>query len=328
MSHKIPCEMIQDLMPLYVEHLTTDVTNSKIQEHLTGCSECTEKYQRMNDAVAKEYVKEMEAKQEIDYLKKVRKINRSKMVIAVGATLSILLAILFVKCYLIGFPVEAYQVEFIQTQENFATITGKLANEKYAYKGSKIAHEEDGDRLVVYACLASFWEKQQSFEISYMYNEFDEELKVKEAKLLEDGTVISQQASKLYELRNPYIGDMSANGRLAMYLGIGSNLGNFLNSLQTVEEPYGWTMEFQAPIAKTNEAYFNERMTEYAYCLLALVENAGEVSWDYTVEGDTENERKTYTVTVEDATVYMGEDIKSYAQSERNVQELIDRLGF
>lgn len=326
MSHKVPCELIQDLMPLYVEHLTTDATNRIMQEHLSGCSECTEKYQRMNHEVAKEYTKEMEARQEIDYLKKVRKINRSKMLVAVIATLSILLVVFFVKCYLIGFPVEAYQIDSIQAEENYATITGRVTNENYAYKGSKIAHEADGDRLVVYACLKSFWAKQQSFEFGFRYEELSQELNVKETKLLEDGTVISQAASKLYEIRNPYIGDMSANGRIAMYLGIASNLGNFQNSLQTVEEPYGWTMEFVDAIAKTNEVSFNKRMTEYAYYLLALIENAGEISWNYTVEGE-ENERKTYTVTVDDATNYMGEEIKSYAQSERKVQELVNRLG-
>ena len=328
MSHKIPCEMIQDLMPLYVEHLTSDVTNSKVQEHLTECSECTEKYQRMNVSVAQDYMKQFEAKKEIDYLKKVRRSNRSKIVMSIAATIALLLAVCFVKFYFIGFPVEAYQVDFIQAGENYATISGKLTKDNYAYKGSKIAHDTDGDRLVIYACIKSIWSKQQTFEASYMYEEFNEAIKVGDQKLYSDGTIISSFASKLFTHKNPYIGDMSANGRLAMYLGIASTLGEFQNSLQTTEEPYGWTIEFVDPVEGVNEAYLNQKMTEYSYVLLALIENAGEISWNYTLQGDTENTRKMCTVTVGDATESMGENIKAFAQSERKVQELLIRLGY
>lgn len=328
MSHKIPCEMIQDLMPLYVEHLTSNVTNNKVQEHLNECSECKEKYQRMNVSVAQDDMKQLEAKKEIDYLKKVRRSNRSKIVISIAATIALLLAVCFVKFYFIGFPVEAYQVDFIQVGENNATISGKITKDNYAYKGSKIVHETEGDRLIIYACLKSIWSKEQTFEENYLYEEFNEELKVGDQKLYTDGTIISSLASKLFTHKNPYIGDMSANGRLAMYLGIASTFGNFQNSLQTTKEPYGWTMEFVNPIDATDEEYLNKKMTEYSYILLALIENAGEISWNYTLQGDTENARKTCTVTLGDATEAMGENMKEFAQSDRKVQKLLTRLGY
>lgn len=328
MSHKIPCEMIQDLMPLYVEHLTSDVTNYQVQEHLNECGECKENYQRMNISVAQDDMKQLETKKEIDYLKKVRRSNRSKIVISIVLTLALVLAVCFVKFYFIGFPVEAYQVDFIQVGENNATITGKITKDNYAYKGSIIAHDVEGDHIIIYACLKSIWSKEQTFDISYAYDAFHETLQVGDQKLYADGTIISSLASKLFAHKNPYIGDMPANGKLAMYLGIASTLGNFQNSLQTTKEPYGWTMEFVNPIDAVAEEYLNNRMTEYSYVLLALIENAGEISWNYSLQGDTENTRKTCTVTLGDATEAMGENVKEFAQSERKVQELLTRLGF
>ena len=34
MNNKIPCEMIRDLLPLYADGLTGDVTNEAVREHL------------------------------------------------------------------------------------------------------------------------------------------------------------------------------------------------------------------------------------------------------------------------------------------------------
>ena len=38
MNHKIPCDMIQDLLPLYIDGLTSETTTLEIKEHLETCS--------------------------------------------------------------------------------------------------------------------------------------------------------------------------------------------------------------------------------------------------------------------------------------------------
>lgn len=40
MSRQIDCEIIQDVMPLYLDGLSGDVTNEIIEEHLKGCEKC------------------------------------------------------------------------------------------------------------------------------------------------------------------------------------------------------------------------------------------------------------------------------------------------
>ena len=37
---KLPCEMIQDLLPLYHDGVCSEVSKTVVQEHLKGCESC------------------------------------------------------------------------------------------------------------------------------------------------------------------------------------------------------------------------------------------------------------------------------------------------
>ena len=47
MKDKIPCDIIQDLLPLYADGLTRENTGKEIEEHLKECALCRESYDRM-----------------------------------------------------------------------------------------------------------------------------------------------------------------------------------------------------------------------------------------------------------------------------------------
>jgi len=40
MAHRLHCKIVQDLLPNYIEGLTSDVTNTSIEEHLSSCDAC------------------------------------------------------------------------------------------------------------------------------------------------------------------------------------------------------------------------------------------------------------------------------------------------
>lgn len=42
------CIMIEELLPLYIENITTEQAGSLIKEHLKTCQSCNETYQKMN----------------------------------------------------------------------------------------------------------------------------------------------------------------------------------------------------------------------------------------------------------------------------------------
>ena len=47
MKNKLPCEIIRDLLPSYVDGLTSEVTNEAICEHIQSCDACKETLHRM-----------------------------------------------------------------------------------------------------------------------------------------------------------------------------------------------------------------------------------------------------------------------------------------
>ena len=86
MTEKTSCEMIRDLLPLYVEHLTSPETEKEIKAHLAECAACREIYEEMTapEPSRKEPIPE------VDGLKKVKK--RRRLVIAAAALAVLLIA--------------------------------------------------------------------------------------------------------------------------------------------------------------------------------------------------------------------------------------------
>lgn len=67
MTNKEKCTIVQDLLPNYVEKLTSDSTNIFIEEHLKECKECTDILNNMKKNFEKE---NNNIEKEIDYAKK------------------------------------------------------------------------------------------------------------------------------------------------------------------------------------------------------------------------------------------------------------------
>lgn len=89
MNHEIQCSAVCDLLPLYVDGLTSEKTNSLIKEHLEKCAECQKEYQFIKTnlkTTAAEVDTSME--KEVDYLKKIKKYQNINYIL--GAVLSFL----------------------------------------------------------------------------------------------------------------------------------------------------------------------------------------------------------------------------------------------
>ena len=81
---ELSCAIVEDLLPTYVERLTSEETNMAVEAHLASCPACAAKRTAMG-------AKETEAAgqnaeetaREVDYLKKVRRRNRRRVWLAV-----------------------------------------------------------------------------------------------------------------------------------------------------------------------------------------------------------------------------------------------------
>lgn len=79
------------------------------------------------------------------------------------------------------------------------------------------------------------------------------------------------EAGELYDIRNPYIGQAFANSLIADALELSQRFGVFSNELQTVNEPYSWTIILQEEISPDHQKETEEEMRRCGYLMLASV---------------------------------------------------------
>ena len=138
-----------------------------------------------------------------------------------------------------------------------------------------------------------------------------------------DGSEISPTAATIFDTRHDYMGDMPANGRTLMALGVPNYLGVLQHELQTDTAPYGWTIHLQQDIASARLGLMESDMRSFAYVLLGMVGNLDQVTYRYTVDG----KEHTLTVTAEDASAFLGQDVKGCSSNVRLLDKLLDKTG-
>lgn len=325
MSHRIPCEVIQDLLPMYADGLASEATSREVQEHLEECGACREMYERMKKKVEPGASGADGARGEIDYLKKVRSRNLRNVILGAAAVFLLMAAGVCVKLFVIGRPADSYIVTYTDINDGQLRVGGVLYDSGSVYRRYRLADRKDGvQELVIYTCLPSPGNHEGSFNLELSLPPQGTRLDINGITVKSDGTVISRKANDLYEAKNPYIGDASADGKLSETLGIFKELGNFTNELQTSHEPYGWTLKFEESVS--NSAAFEERMKAFACVLTALTDNLGQVNWTYTAELEQGPVERTGAITAQECSEYLGAPVKSFGDSPEQVQKLLDIL--
>lgn len=90
---KLECEVIQDLLPSYVDKISSNATNKIVEEHIEKCTKCKN---NLNNMVKEVDVKLTKNKEErINYLKGYKKRRQLLIVVSILITIAIL-AITFV----------------------------------------------------------------------------------------------------------------------------------------------------------------------------------------------------------------------------------------
>lgn len=67
----LPCEVVSDILPLYIENLTSPVTTVLVENHLKSCENCNKKYLSMMNPITEKDLK-VQDKKEIDFLKRTK----------------------------------------------------------------------------------------------------------------------------------------------------------------------------------------------------------------------------------------------------------------
>lgn len=89
MNNEIPCNIVSDLLPLYVDNLTSESTNLFIKQHLEECSNCQKEYLVLKGEWNPPANKSNNIKtREINYLKKISLYQKINLIL--GAIISFL----------------------------------------------------------------------------------------------------------------------------------------------------------------------------------------------------------------------------------------------
>lgn len=348
-TNKIPCAVIKDLLPSYAEDLTSPETCELVREHLQECPDCQSVYEAMHEEIPTEAEKTSGAaadSPEIDYLKKVRNTGRKKIIAAVLAVLLLAGGAVFAKVYLYGSPIDYFHMTVSSQCAEASTETGESEDfiifscwiegtRGQAFTHYKIRETDEGKEVVLYAAPASIFHKDLTMQI-WIPEDSAESITIKGDTYGENGCV-TKRAKELYAARNPYIGDISADQKIANLLGVGEKLGSYTNKLDTEEKegweyPYSWELIFDEPWKDGEAERRSEKMKNYAYALIALIDNCGEISWTYTTEDE-----KTHTesVTLADWKAEYPNDntnpgfrleLKDYSRYDYYVQWLLTKL--
>lgn len=248
------------------------------------------------------------------------------VVIVVGAGI-------WCKAYVIGQKVE--QAEFVQAdvvmKDHKVSVQGLLLDQT---KGvADVAFQEQDGIVTVFLRET----RKSSFHTNEFQAEYESSGEVKrvvlENRILwDDGILIDGTVSDLYQSRNPYVGDISADGRSVQaaraVLGINDEaLLCYGTQLQTSEEPYGCTFLNVQISSSDNEERLQQEMKQLGCLLIAVTDNLGYVSFEYCVDG-TENSdgSTTLTVTEADADALAGQSVKEMSQTPAGLQKLVELI--
>ncbi len=150
----LPCEIVRDLLPLYLEDLTGAETREMVDLHLQNCQECSEYLSFLRKGEPS--FMEQEETEQIDYLKKIRRQSRRKYF---GLLLSFFLVFLVGSLYFIASPSETNKMqkalihaESISTEEMM-----DVANELTGSNGAFLSSEERNKKV------NSFYEKADHY---------------------------------------------------------------------------------------------------------------------------------------------------------------------
>lgn len=91
MDQKLACDTVRDLLPVYIEHMTSETSDRSIEEHLEQCGECREVLKSMKEPVEAEKAPEV-----LEFGKYLKKSRLSILYWIMGAAAAIALATCFI----------------------------------------------------------------------------------------------------------------------------------------------------------------------------------------------------------------------------------------
>lgn len=149
MKYNLPCEIVEDLLPSYIEKMTSEKTNGAVEEHLNCCDKCKKLKKQMEEEILceKKSVIATEQAEDVILMKKIKnRLNRKVKIVTIGAVCAVLIVILGFNM-LFNIPLKNLNIEDVAVSaEVYATedlINGNIDGaETY-----KVEYSETGEEV-------------------------------------------------------------------------------------------------------------------------------------------------------------------------------------
>lgn len=328
MKYTIPCEVVQDLLPSYVEDLTSPATNEYVKEHLEACEACNEIYENMKPEEV-DYREYPQAK-EIDYLKQVRKKHSRSLIGAFALFFVVGFIWALVSPYILGKSMSLETINYnIDVDGNHLDLLAVPVEDGKAISNVKVEEVEAGVLEISFTGVkAKPWAAGNALEVA---NGVSYDASQDISQILCDGVIIwygdqtiSRITSEVYESRHLYLGNMADNGETVNALNLVNYLGNFTNELETSKTPYSWTLKMETSYSSLRRNQLETRMRGYAYAMIAVIDNLDIVRFTYNID---DQEACVLAVTKKEASQFLGHDIKEAGKDPGLLQELMEKSG-
>ena len=326
---KIPCEVIKDLLPSYIDSLTSEKTKEVIEEHLKSCKDCSETLKKMRGDSDDDMEPDEDDVQEIAFLKKIKRMMKIAILSSI-ATVILFGFFLLLRFFIVGRSHEGtiYWVEELSINNDVVSV--QISTGSSAYVVSRIKFEEADGILQLTANevpVSIFCRGGKKFSHKLKQADQLKMIRIDDQVIWEAGSPMEPYSfltSAAYLTRHAYIGDMSANQRTANALNIRTRLGEYENQLETSAEPYGWIIRLKDSVPADKEAVMTADMQDIAYILIAVIDNLDHVTFEYTV--DMEN--RIISFDAAEATSFFGRNIKDCSDSIGALNELIEKTRY
>lgn len=343
-SRILSCEIIGDLLPLYVDDIASDDSRKAVDEHVESCPGCRKKLHDMTSSLGDATAIATEEQVDVDAFKKVRSRNRKAVAGSVAAAIALIAGVISI--YLFVMPVELDPENVDCTLKVEDRTIRVIAATRYGKSEVTGVDFEETDGVVNLKFKGHRIGSSNRKEIArYASSDNIEKITAGEIPLWESGTAISEFTAGVYLSKHDYVGDPSANRVTAEALGIYKKFGDLTNELGTGGSEFSWTLELSNTVCTPpgeDEDSLKETFTKYSCALMAVIGNLDEVTFKYRYGGEVtgsagsggiaKTEEKSYTVTLFDANEYIGrmyEDglVKDFGTSAGALQHLFDIIG-
>lgn len=269
---KDKCNIVKDLLPSYIDGLTSRESNEFIKEHIRTCNDCKEEINKYKSIEIKE---KEETLKSIDYMKKPRK--KLKGVIALFSII-----ILSILIYLV-IPKKEKSLDFTAFDYNIVNDHLVLNISSLSSNMFLKLKEEVVDDTIYLQTYTTPVSSFGSYNLEYNLNgKGNKTIYLNDTLIADKGEFLNQNIIKLFENKIKYIGDNSGVSNILNLLNL-NNFSPYTIEIQSNEEPYGLKINFSEKIKENDET--TKYLNTIGKYIMALIDNCDYVTFSYN-EGE------------------------------------------